>query len=76
MAKTRKLRSLELARTVARGPCFLEASEADAVRYRLWMSTWVLPELVAPIPELKTLEYHACGSMVQVPELPGYSTRA
>lgn len=72
--------ALELARTVVEGPYLTSAgTDADRERlkadYRLWMSTWVLPQLKALVPELADLDFHACTSQKQTVYLPGYAPR-
>lgn len=58
MRGTRAQRALELLATATRGPGFTghgaAVQRAEARRqYRLWASTWIVPELIRLIPELR-----------------------
>lgn len=59
MKRTRKVRALELLRTLENGPNIgtpgrmgVTKSEAEA-DVKSWLRTWVIPEVRALIPELK-----------------------
>ncbi len=68
---TRKHRAAVLAERLARGPSLglwkdgpqtIGIEEAER-RVQLWLSTWVTPDVVALVPELKTPkpgEWHPC----------------
>jgi hypothetical protein len=64
----RQALAYDLANTIATGPSGMRAE--DLALYRLWMSTWVLPKLVALQPELDGLNYRAATSREQPFFLP------
>ena len=51
--KTRKNRARELLERLEKGPQGMSVTERERAVYRLWVTTWVLPELVHLVPELK-----------------------
>lgn len=62
--KTRKQRTTELLQRLERG------TGNQTEEYRLWVSTWIIPELEKLIPEakeiLRDIEYHQCSSKRQL----------
>lgn len=59
---TRRDRAAQLLKTASRGPAFDEDNEAAFRMYRIWSTTWLLPELKKLIPELKDVELPPCGT--------------
>ena len=54
MRKTRKQRALWLLELVEKGPASLELDgKVEPKQYKLWVESWIIPELKRLIPELK-----------------------
>jgi len=61
--RTRKARAERLLKQLSRGPSFLQAdpfipvhkelAAKLAYHYRLWVETWIIPEVEGLIPELR-----------------------
>ncbi len=65
MAQTKAQRARALAYKVAKGPASLDGGTLTRAGYNLWMSTWILPEIVELIPQLKDFEYRPITTVTQ-----------
>lgn len=62
MKQTRASRAKELLETASRGPAFDEGNREAFTAYRIWSSTWLMPELARLIPELKNAKLPPIGT--------------
>lgn len=74
MRKSRKQRTVELLRVLEQGPSFGTGERFTKEEYRLWVTTWVIPQLCqsrdnsALIPEAKNVTSYSCLTSAPVAE--------